>query len=323
MKQGDHKMARRYADVNLSRKIGVEIECAIPIIGTGGQSELQSVLAGIFTQNGLPACHRGYSHAPLPDGRDVCVEYDASIVGERSSPYAGLRWAQIEVKTRPLLGLGDFDNIVNKMLDILRFAGARTNSTTAVHLHLEVDKEVRKDVRFIPRMLNLFYRWQDVLYGVVPASRRMCGYARPIPDLRDSWNRSRSLTALKRKLADWDRRTLLNINHLWSQPRRIEVRLHGGSLDFNKIRHFLILMNRLLDHAATRNIQTPKTIEANSRQSLEKMFISTGLKGNSGVYDVSKELRHTARFFLKRWKHFNPSQEHALRSSKKLAEGRV
>ena len=62
------------AELNRSRRIGVEHEMTVPLVGTGTGTDVQRTLADVLTANGLRAIARGYSHSPLPDGVDLAVE---------------------------------------------------------------------------------------------------------------------------------------------------------------------------------------------------------------------------------------------------------
>lgn len=157
------------ASLNHSRRIGIEIEMAVPLIGGGQAHDLRVKMAAILTANGLKAIARTYSHAPVPDGYDIVIEHDGSIRGE--TQYEGIEWVQVEVKTRILTGTEDFDRIVKKLCDICRYLGARQNTSTAVHLHIEF-AEVRERPEIIRSFYNLAHRFQNPIFGLVAPSRR-------------------------------------------------------------------------------------------------------------------------------------------------------
>src|SRR4051812_19524994 len=107
------------AQLNKTRKLGCEFEMAVPTIGSGDGHAVQETIARILTANGVRACSRPYQHNPVPANCDICVESDASITGE--SRYEGVRWAAVEVKTRILNGIADWEAVVPQTLDILRY----------------------------------------------------------------------------------------------------------------------------------------------------------------------------------------------------------
>lgn len=152
------------SELNLTRRIGCEFEMAVPLVGTGNGQDVQQSLARVLTANGLRAVARGYCRRPLPQGVQLAVEYDASIRGE--SQYRGVVWHSIEVKTRILNGIEDWETVVPKALAICRYMGARVNRSTGHHLNLDFP-EVRQDPRVIRSLYNLVHRFEPVVYGLV------------------------------------------------------------------------------------------------------------------------------------------------------------
>ncbi len=89
------------SEVNLTRKIGIEIEFVAPIIGHGTNHDVQELLAQVLSNHGIQACSRGYTQHPLPSDCQLAVEHDASLRDE--SKYRGFSWSKLEVKTKPML----------------------------------------------------------------------------------------------------------------------------------------------------------------------------------------------------------------------------
>ena len=112
------------SSLNSTRLIGSEFEGYIVLTGGNDPRAAQQSLADALSANGIRAIARGYDHSPLPNGVVVAVEYDSSISPEQR--YAGIRWAQIEVKTKPLT-IGEWEATVPPMLDLLKYAGLTLN----------------------------------------------------------------------------------------------------------------------------------------------------------------------------------------------------
>ena len=91
------------------------------------------------------------------------VERDGSIQGE--TRFQGVRWAQVEVKTRILNGIDDWERVVPKTLDILAYCGARVTASCGHHVHLSYD-EVKSDPTRVRSLWNLFHRFDSVLFGL-------------------------------------------------------------------------------------------------------------------------------------------------------------
>lgn len=307
------------AELNTIRRLGVEIECTIPIIGGGGQVEVQKRIAEILTANNLRAVSRGYSRSAIPANTDIVVEYDTSIDGSSTSKYRGIVWSKIECKTRILEGFNDYLEIVPKTLDIIRYAGAIVNHSCGLHIHLDLSKEIQENPRYPKSLLNLFYRYQDVIHGFLAPSRKGNRFSKHLPDLRDKWNRCKNMNDFSGYLSTfWSRYFFVNLTHLFNGSHRVEIRAHQGTLDHSKVTHWIIFLNRLLDHAALRNCQTTKEIAPNNRIALERLLTTCGFKKTTGIYSkVSPEIEKTRGYIISRWKSFNPDAEHALKPSRK------
>ena len=70
------------SEINVNRKIGIEIEFVAPIIGRGTNHDVQELLAQVLTNDGIQACSRGYTQPPLPSGLQLAVEPDGSLRDE-------------------------------------------------------------------------------------------------------------------------------------------------------------------------------------------------------------------------------------------------
>ena len=290
------------AELNRSRRMGAEFEMTVPLVGAGTGTDVQRTLAEVLSANGIRAVSRSYQSSPVPNGMDVAVEYDSSIRGE--SRYNGITWLPIEIKTRILNGIDDWEAIVPRTLQIARYMGARVNRSCGHHLHVEV-AEINDESRIIRSLYALHYKFQDVIYGLVSPSRRENGYARPLPHL-PSLLQCRSRSCFDRTIrSNWARQYALNLTHVPSSSPRIEYRWHHGTLDADKARHWMRFCNRLVQHAVDRRCQFSDSL-ANDRKALERLLVSTGFKVNRGIYaKVSPELRDTGKYLLRRWKHFN------------------
>jgi hypothetical protein len=307
------------SDINRTRKIGCEFEFFLPKFGNTTGDSVQQTLAAILTSNGLPAISRDYSHLPIPIGYDLAVELDSSITG--SWEWSGVPYAAIELKTKVLNGIDEWERIVPKALKIVVDLGGKVNHSCGFHIHLSFE-EIQNDLNHIRSLFNLFYRFEPVIFGLVAQSRSNNQYCRAIP--MNSYNLFQGSKAEKtyiRAISQLHNKNGLNLSHLISgnclaYSPRIEMRYHQGTLDVEKARHWLRFCLQMIEHSQTRSCQClPKQI-INDRIGLEKMLISCGFKVNNNVYaDVSAELRETGKWLICRWKKFNGSV--SLASAKK------
>ena len=299
------------AELNRTRRIGAEYEMTIPLVGRGSGTDVQHVLADVLTANGVRAVARGYDHSLLPPGVDVAVEYDTSVQGE--SRYAGITWLPVEIKTRVLNGVEDWERVVPRTLEIAKYLGARVNASTGHHLHLSLD-EFTANPRVVRSLWNLMHRIEPVVFGFLAPSRRHSRYCRPLPPTSKVLHGANGVEALRRVLSQYDRYNALNLTHVFDATPRIELRYHQGTLDAAKARHWLRFCLQIVQHAVTRNCQAARLQLNNDRKGLEKLLVTTGLKVNTRVYGkVAPELRQTGRYLLKRWKAFNPTASPASR----------
>jgi hypothetical protein len=291
------------AEINRTRRIGVEYEATVPLVGTGSGQDVQRTLAAVLTANGLRAVARGYSHDPLPPNTDLAVEYDSSVQGE--TRYHGVTWHAVEIKTRILNGIDDWERIVPPCLDIAKYMGARVNGSTGHHVHLSLPEaaERPKTIRSLTAVVG---RIEPVIYGLLAPSRRQNQYCCPLagrlPDLRPC----KRVEDYRQCLSGISRYYGLNLTRVTEDAPRIEYRYHQGTLDPAKARHWLRFLLQLTEHAVVRNCQCLSEPLPNDRQGFERMATAIGLRVNSKIYrKVSPELIETAGYLLRRWKHFN------------------
>lgn len=296
------------SQLNRQRRLGVELEMTVPLIGGGGANDLRETMARILTANGLPSIARTYSHSAVPQGCDVVVEFDTSIRGE--TKFDGIEWVQVEAKTRILEGIDDYDRVVGKLMEICRYLGARVNASCGHHIHVEFS-EVRKDPNAVRSLFNVAHRVEPVMFGLVAPSRRTSTYCKPLPNRTKLLHDCSSMAEYQRALqgAGLERYWAINLTHLFGSSPRIEFRHHHGTLEFEKARHWRNLCVRLLDHAVQRNCKATKAQLLNDKESLGRMLVTLGLKPNTRVYaKVEPELRATGRFLLKRWHELNKQE---------------
>ena len=238
----------RHSELNYGRQMGCEMEMTVPLVGRGSGHDVQETLASVLSANGLRAIARGYSTDLLPPNVDLAVEHDASIGGENR--YRGISWFPIEIKTRVLGGTTDWEAVVPRMLDICRYMGARVNSSCGHHVHVGIP-EVNHKLSTIRSLVNLIHRFELIIYGVVAPSRRQNGYATPLSSQSRMLHGCHALSTYRRRLAQFTRRNGLNLSHVLDPEPRVEFRYHHGTLDPEKCRYWMRILNRLVEHATT------------------------------------------------------------------------
>jgi hypothetical protein len=296
------------AAINATRKMGVEVECILPIIGVGENVDVQRLLADVLTRQGLPAVCRGYSHHPLPPGTSLAVEHDSSLRDEER--FSGVRWAKVELKTAPLTWT-ELERVMPPALEIVNYLGARVNVSCGLHVHHNLPEAVEQP-QVVRNLQHAWWRVHPVVFGLMAPSRRNNQYCRrPTEAEATQFDGVRTYERLCEKLRRLDRHVGLNFLNLLSPERlTVEFRVHQGTTDWAKLRAWVLFTQRLVEHAVARSCQfSPKPLE-NSRAGLNAMLISVGLKPNNRVNSkVDKDLRQVGKYLLKRWRHFNQPQD--------------
>ena len=99
-------------------------------------------------------------------------------------------------------------------------------------------------------------------------------------------------TSRERALANWERNSGLNLVHLFEPSPRIGFRCQSGTLDSTKARHWMRLVNRLVEHALIRNCQASNRRVAPTPAEFDDWLMAIGLRSHSDIYrKISPEPR--------------------------------
>lgn len=117
------------------------------------------------------------------------------------------------------------DDILRKVLGVLNADGARVNRTCGLHVHLDMRGYDHK------KAFNNLVSSQVILYKMVPSSRRTNSYCQRTTNKNYDTYRSTS-------------NRYLGINpQAFRKYNTIEVRLHSGTTDFNKVVNFVDILS--------------------------------------------------------------------------------
>ena len=211
------------------RRFGVEIEC----VGASRAAIIREC-----GQRGLAIFSESYNHC---DGGNHKIVSDASIRGENGN----------EVVTRPLSELEELRTI----LDALKAAGARVNKSCGLHVHIDAaDLYIGQAVNII----NNYYYLRHLINCSLPASRtnnRYCqvkNYTELVG--RDNWY----LTLDAFVDAVRDRYVAVNIR-AYKRHGTIEFRQHQGSLNFAKIKNWILFLQSLYEWSENNELRSDVT----------------------------------------------------------------
>ena len=249
----------------------------------------------------------GYYHS---NGRTWDVKTDSSCGWELATPALQLdergRHTQLE-----------------RVCDALRSSGMKVSTNCGLHQHHEVPGY---DWQALQRLVALWCRYEPFLYEIMPSSRRENSYCAPLA--RNSWTgqSSRSwrttqalLTARTRTQFDMHGgrmpRAALHISGWW-RNERIEVRLHQGTIDAQKI-EFWAMFTKAMINRVLRTDMPEVSLRLNEQRSTvpttEYICKQLGLLPSSYVPDVPPESITLVGWLKARRMRFNPSYSEPVR----------
>ena len=202
--------------------------------------------------------------------------------------------------------------------------GAVVTTSCGTHQHFELPGY---DWRDLQRFLALWARYEPFFFELQPAARRTNHHCQPI--YRGAWEHSpgaaRSANSLKlailaRNQDNFDRysrqlgRSAVNLAGWWANGR-IEIRLHSGTLNANKIVNWAMLIKSVI--ARVKNTAMPEielSVGPDRLQSYSTEYIckQLGLLPSRYVPDVPPESIALVSWLKARRAQFNPGQAQQL-----------
>lgn len=204
----------------LTRVFGVELEC----VGARRQD-----IVALAQERGLTVMSENYNHR---DHNYTKIVTDGSLRGVNCN----------EVVTPPL---GAWDNL-RTICEAISAAGGRINISCGLHVHIDAHGFSRQQWQNIG---HNYWMLRIIINGSLAPSRRMNHFCR-IVDIPDAPAMSREALRL------WSRDRYCAVNYeAWTRHKTIEFRQHQGSLNFNKIRDWVLFLESLVewsrDHCIT------------------------------------------------------------------------
>lgn len=258
------------------RKFGVEMEARTHTTDGGSVSSSNIKTALRTALRNVPGAHTvnsreaGYYHS---DGSTWDVKTDASCGWEIAAP--ALRMddmgenAELKAACDALTGL--------------RMVVDRACGT---HIHFEVPEY---DWQALQRLVILWSRYEPFFYELMPRARRTNVYCGPTH--RTSWSgpvsgawgsaqqacRARTQRDFETYARQMERRGALNLTNWW-RHRRIEIRLHSGTLNYTKITRWAMLMMAVLNRPLRRDLPPIEMFDPSSiRQGFTTEYICKAL----------------------------------------------
>src|SRR5690606_15238222 len=255
-----------------NRLWGVEIE----FLATVSREDV----AKKMTEKGVPCYVEGYNHTTRKHWKVVS---DASCGYELVSP--------------PLKGEDGFRQL-KIACEVLNELGAKVDKRCGLHVHHDANDFT---INTFKRVLALYAKYEDAIDQLLPPSRRgdfnrYCGslliYDK-VTTLREI-GRKTSVDALMRLYFN-NRYFKINLQS-YLRHGTIEFRHHSGTIEYEKIKHWVVLTQAIINRAIDAPVQYSVRV-ANYRTFKEAL----GACG-SGIKD--EHCREAIKYFDARWKHF-------------------
>ena len=225
------------------RKFGVEIE----FIDAPADRVIEEL-----RREGISCQYEGYNHDN--HGRWKLV-YDASVYnknGERG----------LELVSPPLSGLEGLARL-GKACRALNRAGAKINKTCGLHVHHDMRDA---DINVFKGLFYLYWRFENTIDNLMPNSRRGNNnkYCRSVHYINiECFKKIKSITDLRAFFSGWmqtgqDWRYLkLNFN-AYVRHGTIEFRQHSGTIEFEKIKNWVLFTRAMINAAFDIKIAVPR-----------------------------------------------------------------
>ena len=222
-----------------NRRFGVEIECFSPV-------ESREV-AALLTAEGISVRSVGYTHSGTDQWK---ITTDGSL--RKSEGWTG-NWHAIEVVSPPLKDAEGFRQL-KIVCDTLVTLGVKVNKTTGLHVHVEIKNlSYAAEVGEAALLYSQFER--EIFDRMMPESRRNSNnqYCRSVAGRncnRFLAGKYYSTTSgIAHKLGD--RYCKVNL-HAYSKYGTMEFRHHSGTIEYEKISNWVVILQGLIKVAQTR-----------------------------------------------------------------------
>tara|TARA_R100001163_G_C5068394_1_gene208644 strand:+ start:11740 stop:12756 length:1017 start_codon:yes stop_codon:yes gene_type:complete len=301
---------------NNERDFGVEIEFLRP----RGISQQQ--VSDALNNMNIQCRVEGYNHTTRTHWK---------IVGDSSvNTHTATHLGDNEIVSPRLRGQDGLDEL-QKVCDVLQLLGCVVNKTCGIHIHHDVTNIVRESdssaKKFITNLVLFCAKYEHIIYKLVSPSR-LDGRNYSVPVRRTFFSRgelsrvnvidSLSLTNLKSELLNKVVRVVndkvmngtlqpnrscgLNLLNVWSRGS-VEFRYHNGSLNFEKIKSWIVVTNAIVNSVESTNFVKLSNVPSGAR-GLASFRGAIGFVGRSGNQDgtpyTNDQLTKDANLFIQR-----------------------
>lgn len=224
-------MARKVVEMGRNLKFGLEIEF---------NNDVRRELVVALTRRGVNAVIEGYNHE---------VRNSWKIITDGSCGY--------EIVSPILYGFEELE----KVCEALNEVGAKVDRRCGVHIHHDANDFRMNNIKNVYR---LYDKYINALDSIMPESRRKNNnsYCKNNISL-DVIERIEDMEQMRHILADNSTRSMkryAKVNFCsYLAYGTIEFRQHSGTTDFEKIKNWVIITNKMMERASQGKVVKPTT----------------------------------------------------------------
>jgi hypothetical protein len=267
----------------LRAKFGIEIEFT-GITRERAAKVVAEFLQGTYAEGGT---YYDTKKVTTSDGRVWKVMYDGSIncqKKERGRTVSAGKEYSVELVSPILSYREDIENL-QELVRQLRHAGAFTNSTCGIHIHLNGADHTARSIR---NFVNIIASKNDLFYKALQIAPQRMSYCKKMDSiLVDKINRKKPKTM--RQLEDiWyegysesrgthyhnSRYHFLNLHSFFTGNHTVELRGFNSELHAGKVRSYIILALALNNQALTQKCASAKKPQVENEKFAMRTYLN-------------------------------------------------
>lgn len=203
----------------------------------------------VLRQQGIQvADFEGYTHNVISSWK---ITTDSSVNNTNTGVRCGLELVS------PILYGDDGLDELEKVYEVLNSLQAKVDRSCGTHIHFDIAEFNTNNVK---NLVNLYYNFQTTINMLLPKSRRKCSWCKQLNSYEVNTIKDRCTTINEISNTIGTRYSVINLES-YVKYGTVEFRQHGGTLDFNKIEAWIILMYQILNTALNNNIQIGKVTQ--------------------------------------------------------------
>jgi hypothetical protein len=269
---------------------GIEIEMT-GLTRKDAADAARTVIGGELTYEGT--CYDTWTLV-APDGRRWKLTYDGSITCQMKTggrTISATKMHSVELVS-PILTYGTDIELLQKVVRALRKAGAFTNSSCGIHIHLDGAGHTARSIR---NFINIIHARNDLLYQALGIEAQRARYCKSMDArLVEAMNRARPKTlaaiediwyagyaGTRETHYHQSRYHFLNLHSFFHGHGTVELRGFNSTLHAGEVRSYIVLALALNSQALTQSSASTKKPQAENAKFAMRTYLNRiGLIGN-------------------------------------------